>query len=224
MATYDELVAEGDHYRVDLYEHIKAICSYRGALMVSGHKDRHCQQMIGVSSRLLGKHEEAAEWLFQALGGATEVEQGNILRDLAESLDQQGKHEAASEALYKSLALLETHPVEQAATRGFLARHFLRIGRLDLALDAFRQADRVLSEGPNRHVELYNKLHLAAALAVARRPGTARRVAFTALKLACKKDPFTGQRYGAKVHRKRAVMIFLGASFPEAMRKRFVDK
>lgn len=204
MTTYEELIAEADHLRVDLYKPHQAIGKYEAALDIGGPRDRHCLQMIGVCYKIERDYDQAIAWFKRAVVGASDYELGNIYRDWADAKAGQGHYQSAEALLRNSLDLLpySERPEEHAITCGFLARNLQRQGDIIDAIKHYAAADRLLAEGTNRHFELYNKLHYADALSQGGGWISSRVKAVQAFCLA--------RKYGARAHKMRALILIVG--------------
>ncbi len=204
MSDYEVLVAEAEHLRIYKNKPAKAIEKYKQALAIGGPQDRHIKHMIGVCYRQLGHQDDALEWCRQARLGATSYQDGNILRDMAESYSVSGQFIQAMSCLHQSLDKLSyvRHPAKHGATLGFLARTELRMDKTAEAVKHFAVADVILHQEENRHFELYNKLPYAAALSLNGQWIKARLVVLSALRLAFS--------YGAGKHRLHAIILLLG--------------
>ncbi|HSX00842.1 MAG TPA: hypothetical protein VLF67_01255 [Candidatus Saccharimonas sp.] len=201
---YDLLVQAGDNRRVDYHDGYGAGRYYLAALRIHGDRDRYLQQMIGVCYQMRHRYKVALIWYGRALQGANSHERGNILRDMAESYRGLGEYSMAELAINESLGLLaaDHYPVEHAASLGFRGRLRRSQGDLAAAIADLTEADRILSAGTNRQLELYNKLSLASALAADAHWMRARRVAGQAHRLA--------RWHGSPKHQRRALAIICG--------------
>ena len=204
MADYEVLMAEADHFRVEQYKPAEAIEKYMEALAIGGSKDRHAKQMVGMCYQLKHEYREALSWYCQAREGASNYEDGNILRDMAEAYSGSDDFSRALDCIKQSLDRLPyaQYPLEHATTLGFLAQTELRMGKTKDAVKHYATSDAILSHESNRYVELYNKLHYANALSRNRQRLKSRLVAIKGFKLALK--------YGANAHRARAVVLVVG--------------
>ena len=206
MTRYEELLAEGDRFRVQ-YKPSDAISQYQEALGVSGSQDVYLMQMIGVCFQLKHEYVEAIRWYAQAREGATVYQDGNIDRDEAESrigLAGIADYELAIRLLNDSLRKLPymEYPAEHAATLGFLSRTEARMGDMVNAVKHGAAADVILSHESNRYNELYAKLHYANTLSKDRQRFKSRLFALKGFRLSLE--------YGARAHKIRALVLFLG--------------
>lgn len=207
---YEALMAEAERLRIEEYKPEEAIEHYRQALLAGAPNDRAIKQMIGVCYQLKHDYEQALKWYEKAKRGATSFEEGNILRDMAESLSGMGEHENAERHIYTSMSKLQylDHPSEYGASLGFLARIKLRRANYHAALVHFAVADAILHSSDNREMELYNKLHYASALSRTGHWWRARAKSAACLDLA--------MDYGAHQHRLRAIVLLFGGYRAEA--------
>jgi len=215
MAKHDAPYAEAERLRINgsaAEDFREAIRLYQQYIELGGPGKRAAHHMIGVCYQRLHEYDEATEYYLIAQEGASDYERGNIERDMAESYGALGEYELAEISLATSLGLLpyEQYPEEHAASLGFLARLQLRRGQIAEAVETFADADQRLHAGSNRHTELYNKLHYAAALSRKGSKIKARHVAFECLKLSFAKNPATGRRYGSRQHHLRALALLVG--------------
>jgi tetratricopeptide (TPR) repeat protein len=215
VADYDAPYEEAERLRINgntPEDFRRAIELYQRYIRLSGPQVRTAQHMAGVCHQRLHEYDEATEYYLLALEDASDYERGNIERDMAESYGALGEYELAEISLATSLDLLPygQYPAEHAASLGFLARLQLRQGQIPEAVETFADADQKLHAGPNRHAELYNKLHYASTLSRGGRSFRARQVAFECFKLSLTKDPATGRRYGSRQHHKRAIALLVG--------------
>ncbi len=204
MTEYDALIKLGDKWR-GKGRTMRALNYYFLAYVMGGTRRRHIEQMVGVCYLSLRKANFAMVWLKKALAGATAVEEGNILRDIAQAHSDLGDYWEAEECLHQALMLLPRadHPVAHAATLGFCARLGIRKGDVHGALRQFSIANTILTNSNNRQIELYIKCDYAAALALADRGTASRWMALQAFKLALK--------YGGVPHVLRALALIIGA-------------
>lgn len=201
MGSYEKLFEQATSLRVKHHQPAAAIDIYRQALRITGPHDREILHMIGVCCQMERCYAVALLWYRRAFVGANAYERGNIERDRGEAFSALGQYDRAEASFAAALRLLPygAYPSEHAATQGFLARHLLRQGRLQEAIQQFAYADRLLHMAGVRETELYNKLAYASALAAGGRPIQSRRVALQALCLA--------RHYGAPAHQQRALAV-----------------
>jgi tetratricopeptide (TPR) repeat protein len=162
-SSFDSAMRDG-HDALQAEHNLQAALIFEQAADLTVDRDEvsSAHQMRGVALRKTGRLDQAETAFSDALNTAESgLQQAKVLRDLGMNQldaamlienqeDQEFAFDDCETTIKRSLKLFfsEDHPVEFAATLGFLGRVALRRGDRKRATDLLRQASLALSDAP----------------------------------------------------------------------------
>ena len=167
--SFDTMFASAESLRstdlnepaVDRYTEIERL-----GLAITAEQQISLHHMWGVALLGISKTEEARSHLRKALDMRPDQRRwAAIDRDLSRSYLIDGNLNPAEVQIDRSLEYIPLDDLpERGISLGFKARILIAKGKTLEALEMFGTAAKLLQRGDNRHYELYNGLHFAAAL------------------------------------------------------------